>query len=78
MAFIPTGRSMNCEAGGRFAAAAALPWTIEIMSEGPIPLWMRMRDVPNDPAERITRPLGVRGIKPLGPSVVSLVKTPVI
>ena len=69
----PTGRLIHSFCGGRFAAAAALPWTIWIWSLGPMPLWKRMREVPKTPADRITRPLGFRGTKPFGPIEVSLV-----
>lgn len=58
--------------------ASVLAFTILIISVGPIPLRKRIRGDPKDPADRTTRPLGVRGIIPLGPREVSFVLTPVI
>lgn len=48
-------------------AADGMSSTMESMSAGPMPLWKRIRGEPYDPAERMTRPFGVRGITPLGP-----------
>ena len=76
--FMPTGRLMKALLGGRFSAAAALLCTIASISLGPIPLWNRMRAVPYEPADKMTRPLDVRGMIPFGPSEVSFVWTPVM
>ena len=48
------------------------------MSDGPIPLWNRIRGVPNEPADSTTRPFGFNGMMPFGPSDVSFVRTPVM
>ena len=69
---------MKSLVGGRNGAASLFCCTSDIMSEGPIPDWNRMRAVPNTPAERTTRPLGLRGMNPSGPRAVLLVCTPVI
>ena len=78
LTFIPTGRLIHWSCGGTFWPASALFCAILIMSLGPIPLRKRIRGVPNDPADKTTRPLEVSGMTPSGPRDVSLVLTPII
>jgi hypothetical protein len=59
--------------GGSSFTWFGLAWTREIISLGPIPELNKIRGVPNEPAERMTRPFLVSGMKPFGPIAVLLV-----
>lgn len=47
--FMPTGRLMYCDEGGRKFLAVASFATTAIMSAGPIPDWKSSLDVPKTP-----------------------------
>lgn len=71
--FSPTGRLIHWACGGILGPTTESPWAMVSMSVGPIPAEKSRRGDPKEPPERITRPLGVTGMKPLGPRLVSLV-----